>query len=127
MRGIPFVADLQTRRHRDRLREALEAEAQKIEAVREVRRVAIAAVEEVKRRMSVLEKLAEVRQRRIDLTKSLDDGAQKLLERYEDAEKKKDLAFLRHNQQLDAEHKQLADLDDAIAMLSNSLGNSSDA
>jgi hypothetical protein len=113
MRAIPFEADLPTRRRMDVLRAALEDETRRINAVREVRG----------RTMSVLEKMKLVRERRVELTHALDAGAQHLLDKYDEAAKRKDEAFARHDAQLAAEMSELDELDRAISMLSN-LGNS---
>ena len=76
-----------------------------------------------KEKMSHLDKMALLRQRRDDFNKSLDARAQTLLDRYAEADKKADQAFDRHKFQLDAEETELNEVELAIDRMSNS-GNS---
>jgi predicted metallo-beta-lactamase superfamily hydrolase len=76
-----------------------------------------------KEKMSHLDKMALLRQRRDDFNKSLDARAQTLLDRYAEADKKADQAFDRHKLQLDAEETELNEVELAIDRMSNS-GNS---
>jgi hypothetical protein len=73
-----------------------------------------------KSRMSTLDKMALLRQRRDELNKTLDVRAQALLDRYDAADKKADQAFGLHNSRLDAEETELAEVEAAIDRMSNS-------
>jgi hypothetical protein len=77
-----------------------------------------------KNKMSVIDKMALLRQRRDDLNGSLDERAQRLLDRYDAAGRKADVAFGRHDSQLTAEESELAEVEAAILGMSNSMGNS---
>jgi hypothetical protein len=76
-----------------------------------------------KNKMSLLDKLALLRQRREELNKSLDARAQVLLDRYDAADKKADVAFGRHDSQLTVEENELAEVEAAIVRMSNDVGN----
>lgn len=93
-----------------------------IVAARELDAVIANAIDEGKKVMSVIDKIALLRQRREELNKKLDGSAQAMLDRYAAAEKKSDQAFAAHNAQLDAEEKELAELEHAVAAMSN-MGN----
>jgi hypothetical protein len=80
------------------------------------------ALQPVQNKMSVIDKMILVRQRRDDLNKSLNERAQALLDRYDAVDKKADVAFGRHDSQLTAEENELAQVEAAIAQVSN-LGN----
>lgn len=74
--------------------------------------------------MSVIDKLKLVGERRADLDKSLDAGAQELLDLYDEVAKRAENSFGKHRARL-AEEKSAADeLADAVDRLSNDLGNS---
>jgi hypothetical protein len=76
--------------------------------------------------MSVIDKMQLVMQRRDDFNKSLDARAQKLLERYAEADTKADKVFARHSNQLDAEEKTLGEVEAVIERMSND-GNFTDS
>lgn len=78
-------------------------------------------------RMSVLDKLALLVERRQDFNKSLDERATALLDHYAQADQKADKAFGKHHARLEAEEHEIASVDDAIERMSNAVGNGSDA
>lgn len=73
--------------------------------------------------MSVVDKLKLVAERRAELNASLDAGAQKLLDRYDEISKKADVAFDRHHARLTAEEAAADELGAAVDRLSNDMGN----
>lgn len=115
MAGMPFRADLQTLRHRRMtpFEASIKTDTAHVESVREFRG----------RVMSIIDKLSAVSRARGQLNQSLDEGAQKLMDRYAEADRKADNAFHQHHARLDAEEKEIADIEASITMLSNNLGN----
>jgi hypothetical protein len=74
--------------------------------------------------MSLIDKLDLVVTRRQDLNKSLDAGADAVLERYAQVEAKSEKAFDKHHARLDAEETAIEKTDQAIERMSNAAGNS---
>ena len=69
--------------------------------------------------MSILDKLDLVVDRRRDLDKSLSNGADSVLARYAEVDRKSARAFDKHHARLDAEEASIAKTDEAIDRLSN--------
>jgi hypothetical protein len=88
-------------------------------------RVIAKAIIDGRQAMSLIDKLNLVVERREDLNRSLDAGADKILERYAEVDVKAAKAFDKHHDRLDAEEKAIDATDAAIERMSNSVGNSS--
>ena len=73
--------------------------------------------------MSVVDKIDMLNQRHAEFEQSLDAKAQKLLERYDEVDRKAAKTFDRRNQVLDVRDGKLDEMEAAIDRLSN-LGNS---
>lgn len=69
--------------------------------------------------MSVIDKLKLVAERRSELNKSLDQGADRLLDSYAEVSKKADSAFGKHRSRLAAEEAAADELGAAVDRLSN--------
>lgn len=85
---------------------------------------AVKAIVEARKAMSLLDKLDLVVERRLELDKSLSDGADKVLARYAEVDHKAGAAFDKHHMRLDAEEQKIDATASAIDRMSNSLGNS---
>jgi hypothetical protein len=110
MASQPFIADLHTRafiRARD--------------AARKLDEVCAAAVQEGKR-MSIIDKMKLVAEKRVALNNTNDARAQKLLDRYAEVETQFDKAFTKHDARLDSEEAAAVELENAAEALSN-MGN----
>lgn len=73
--------------------------------------------------MSAVDKLKLVAERRAELNRKVEAGAQRLLDRYAEIDKKLDTGFDKHDARLTAEETAADEMAYAVDMLSNALGN----